>query len=62
MRITHTKPRPVEEAAGTLIIIGGKEDREGDAKILRKVVDRTGFSASEWTKTPPSSSKTGIWR
>src|SRR5689334_12551902 len=38
-------PREAKDRQGTLIIIGGQEDREGEEKILRAVAARVGKGA-----------------
>lgn len=37
-----TQVRPSKRSSGTLIIIGGREDKSGEMKILKKIADHTG--------------------
>lgn len=37
-----TQVKPSKRSSGTLIIIGGREDKSGEMKILKKIADHTG--------------------
>lgn len=53
--------RPGATQKGTLIIIGGHEDRSGDKKILRAVADRLGDDGKIVVCTVASSEPQSLW-
>src|SRR4051812_37046955 len=54
--------RPGARLKGSLVIIGGHEDRDGDKKILRAVVDRLGRGGKIVVSTAASREPEPLWK
>jgi cyanophycinase len=60
--VPHTKNSKVSKKRGALIIVGGKEDKEGDCVILREIARRTGKRSKLMVITAASQFPEEVWQ